>query len=84
MKHEKKRDNSMLGVTVYVTRPPDGLWPNRSYTSSAMMWGRCRYNYIGRPNAMDMIFLKAADHHGGATLRSGAAIREEKSHKKVL
>jgi hypothetical protein len=53
MKHEKKRDNSMLGVTVYVTRPPDGLWPNRSYTSSAMMWGRCRYNYIGRPHAMD-------------------------------
>jgi hypothetical protein len=31
-----------------------------------------------------MIFLKAADHHGGATLRSGAATREEKSHKKVL
>ena len=56
---KKKRDNSRLMVAVHVTRPLDGLRPNRSYTSSSMMWGRSRYNYIGRPHAMDNDILKS-------------------------
>jgi hypothetical protein len=49
---KKNRDNSMLVVAVDATRPLDGLQPNRSYTSLPMVWGRCRYSYIGHPHAM--------------------------------
>ncbi len=49
----------MLVVAVDVTRPLDGLWPNCLYTSSPMVWGRCRYSYIGRPHAMDNDIFKS-------------------------
>ena len=56
---KKNRDNSMLVVAVDVTRPLDGLWPNRLYTSSPMVWGRCRYSYIGCPHTMDNNIFKS-------------------------
>ncbi len=49
----------MLVVAVDVTRPLDGLWPNRLYTSLPMVWGRCRYSYIGRPHTMDNDIFKS-------------------------